>query len=167
MSSSSACSTTAKMTGISVAVTVGALSVLYWKRQDKKKLRRNLSFTSAYLAMGTYPEKAKYTEPIINATMYFDQLPSTEDIVEQAVQPFLAYDRLSMIPAKDKAGTMRPPSPPLDPRKLVRTIVVSKQEEIYDKIEEIFNDMLGDNPQRDDLPWWEFLRIEVRKGRCL
>jgi hypothetical protein len=157
-----------KMAGIATALAAGALGFLYLQRRKKRRtggIRRNMSFTSAYMAIGTYPEKAKYSEPIINAAMYFEELPTEEEIVEQAIKPMLAYDRLARIPNRDKAGTLRLPSPPLDPRKMVRKMVVSSLEELYRKIQDIFNEMLGDNPARGDLPWWEFLILEVREDR--
>ncbi|CAB9515820.1 expressed unknown protein [Seminavis robusta] len=128
----------------------------------RQRLCRNLSFTSAFMNMGTYPSQAKAPEDILHVCMYMESCPTDEDMVETAIQPMLVHDRFSMIPTRgDKTGTLRMPFPPLVPQKMMRRIQVTCTNHLHDTITELFQQPLGgDNNPRGDLPLWEFVLLE-------
>jgi hypothetical protein len=154
-----------------VAVTSSLILASYiWTRRRRKLLAydaletrprgRIMSFTSASMAMGAFPEEAKVPEPIINAAIFFKpgDCPQEHDLVD-VVSTFLQYERCAGIPMEGsnewriKIGTDS-----LDPIKLIRLIETKGDDAAtYDAITAHMQDALSEG--RGDLPWWELLLI--------
>lgn len=141
------------------AISTIFLSIAGRNKEPKKKERR-LSFTSVGLGLGSFPPAANVKEPIINASIYFDDCPSSEDVAESIVRPLLNYERLSHVP--DLGNRLCRPSSrnngSIEPIDMVRELSINGDELLLNRtIMEHCQDALGAG--RDDLPWWEILII--------
>lgn len=136
---------------------------LFAARQRKKnpKKKRNLSFTSAGLGLGTFPPQTNVKEPIINAAIYFDDCPLTKDVAQMIIKPLLMrYERLSHVPHLDQNifGPSSHKGGVVEPSDLIRILAIKGDEKLTnDTIVEHCQDCLGKG--RGDLPWWEILII--------
>ena len=85
---------------------------------------RKMSFTSAAMVMGPFPERAAVVDPILNAFILFRSIaecPSESDVLP-LVERLLAYERFSGIPvgmARKGNWTVKP-CENLDPKRLIR-----------------------------------------------
>jgi len=127
------------------------------------QMGRKMSFTSAGLAMGSWPESVKMCEPTINIVLYFETCPSVSALINEVVCKFLEYERFSGVPVvvgKDGSNDWRFRNvATCDPFQLVRTFTVNGDKELHALLEdEICGGQL--RVGRNDLPWWEFVRIE-------
>jgi hypothetical protein len=159
-----------------VAVTSAVLLGAYiWTRRRRKSaddaleerpLGRIMSFTSAAMAMGAFPEEAKVPEPIINAAIFFKpgDCPQERDLVD-VVLTFLQYERCAGIPVEgSNEWRITIGTDSLDPTKLIRLIETKGDDAAtYDSITAHMQDSLSQG--RGDLPWWELLLINVRVNK--
>lgn len=139
------------------------LSIAGRKKEPKKKERR-LSFTSVGLGLGSFPPKSNVKEPIINASIYFDTCPSSQDVAEVIVRPLLDYERMSHVPDLDNR-ICRPSGhgDDIKPMNMIRELSINGDEALLNRtIVEHCQDALGSG--RGDLPWWEILIIRNESG---
>ena len=119
------------------------------------------------MVLGVFPERAKVPETIINAAMFFDDLPADRDIVEKVIKPILTYDRLSGVPTrltpKGKQLHLQPCGDDLDTSRLVRRVSVEDGSTVVDTIFAHLQDSLAEG--RESLPWWEVLVVVDEKGK--
>lgn len=92
------------------AVVVGGVITAIWLKRkkdgDNGTLRkRRMSFNSANLVEGTFPEKDKVIQPVINTVLYFKKCPSDEAI-EATFRELLFYDRFRSCITRDKSGSI-------------------------------------------------------------
>ncbi|GMI44756.1 hypothetical protein TrCOL_g7085 [Triparma columacea] len=124
--------------------------------------KRKMSFTSASMAFGAWPEKVAMCEPTINATLYFDECPSVEGLVPLC-QVISSYERCAGIPEGTPGkADWRIKYVDFDPKDMIRTIEVKDDDEAHKAIE----GLLHDSTRNKGLPWWEIVRIEAPKGKA-
>jgi len=76
------------------------------KRKSKKikgepQLKRNISFTSAAMAMGSWPEERNVCDPVINVALVFpsiEECPSEDRLVSDVIRVMLQYERCAGVP---------------------------------------------------------------------
>ncbi|KAL3780270.1 hypothetical protein ACHAW5_001530 [Stephanodiscus triporus] len=126
-----------------------------------KETKRRLSFTSVGLGLGSFPPKANVKEPIINVAVYFAKAtdcPSSLDVAQLIIKPWLEYERLSQVPDFDRRIFRPSTLVEIKPVDLIREFHISGDEEFLNQtIVDHLQDTLGAG--RDDLPWWEILII--------
>mmetsp|Transcript_25745 Transcript_25745/g.39912 ORF Transcript_25745/g.39912 Transcript_25745/m.39912 type:complete len:533 (-) Transcript_25745:109-1707(-) len=129
-------------------------------KDDKEGLPRRLSFTSASMAMGPWPVETSMCEPIINATLFFDTVPSPEAL-RGLVEFALTFERMSGVPVGTEGKndwTMRKIHN-IDEERLVRVVKTScDDDELIRVIANHMQESLREG--RGELPWWEFLIID-------
>lgn len=164
----------------SMVLSVGVLmlALLYalkcYKRQQqqryptkkRRKLERQVSFTSSMIAGKVLPDHVDFPDSVINIYMEFAEgkCPSDEDLVTLIREKLLAYERLRQLPVVDKnSGRLSfLPLPSLDAQQLVRRITLETTKGgMYETIQQHLHDPLDDIHGRGALPWWEILVIEV------
>lgn len=156
---------------IVVPIATAAITLAWAFYKSKKsrtadQLPRRASFTSLGLALGTFPDEANVPEAIINTACYFksNDLPSTNAIECEIVQPLLAkYERMAMV-LDVKTGFFRQTTQPYKPKDLIRTIEINCSDEklVHRAIFDHHNDSLMEyNTTR---PWWEILVVD-NKGK--
>lgn len=134
------------------------------KKDDSKQLKRNISFTSAAMAMGSWPEEKNVCDPIINIALVFPSIkecPTEESLVSDVIPVMLQYERCAGVPrgTAGKNNWSFHPSDIIDAKKLVRTIEIEGDDSLLYKVSsDHMNDDLRNG--RDDLPWWEYLIIK-------
>ena len=151
------------------AVAVGSLVLAYYyyySASSKKmgKHKREVSFTSLGLALGTFPEKSKCQSPIINSACLFakGECPTVAEVAEQIVQPLLVHERFAQS-LDITTSQFRPPIQPYKASDLVRELVIDGDENRT--IQTVFEHLDDDLDQgRSDLPWWEILIVR-NQGR--
>ena len=121
---------------------------------------RKMSFTSASMAFGAWPERANMCEPTINCGVYFDDCPKAADLIP-VCQAMSLYERCAGVPV----GTVgkndwRMKRVDFRLESMIRTIRASSEEEVHSVIENTLHDSLRNR----DLPWWEIVRIEAPAG---
>jgi len=142
-----------------VALVVGYYVVSSKKKRSKQKLRREVSFTSLGLALGTFPEQANVPKATVNTAMYFrkGECPTVNTVAEQMVEPLLVYERFSQS-LDMQTHQFRPPSQSYTALDLVRELVINGDENLTTQtVFAHLQDVLEDG--RKDLPWWEILII--------
>eukprot|EP00571_Detonula_confervacea_P010981 CAMPEP_0172303904 /NCGR_PEP_ID=MMETSP1058-20130122/5406_1 /TAXON_ID=83371 /ORGANISM="Detonula confervacea, Strain CCMP 353" /LENGTH=505 /DNA_ID=CAMNT_0013014941 /DNA_START=251 /DNA_END=1768 /DNA_ORIENTATION=- len=139
------------------------LSIAGRKKETKKE--RRLSFTSVGLGLGSFPPESNVKEPIINASVYFDNnnCPSSQDVAEMIVRPLLDYERMSHVPDLDNRKCRPSSHGDVQPMDLIRELSINGDEKLLNQtIVEHCQDTLGSG--RGDLPWWEILIIRNEDG---
>ena len=150
--------------GAATAVVVG-LSQLGKRKKKKKSLQRQWSFTSMSMVHGAFPKHVNYPEPIINAVLYFQDCPNKDEIVSKLVTKITAYERFASVPDAD-AGFGRLVED-LDVSRLVRHVPIDcDQEGVHEVLQELLH-YPGLENDRDGLPWWELVVLDVRRNRSL
>eukprot|EP00520_Triparma_pacifica_P006539 CAMPEP_0118667660 /NCGR_PEP_ID=MMETSP0785-20121206/19912_1 /TAXON_ID=91992 /ORGANISM="Bolidomonas pacifica, Strain CCMP 1866" /LENGTH=471 /DNA_ID=CAMNT_0006562143 /DNA_START=14 /DNA_END=1430 /DNA_ORIENTATION=- len=130
------------------------------KYEEANFSKRKMSFTSASMAFGAWPEKVNMCEPTINATLYFDTCPTVEGLVPLC-QVVSSYERCAGIPEGTPGkADWRIKFVDFEPKDMIRTIKASSDDEVHTKIE----NLLHDSTRNRNLPWWEIVRIEAPKG---
>eukprot|EP00519_Triparma_laevis_P004711 CAMPEP_0182501944 /NCGR_PEP_ID=MMETSP1321-20130603/12394_1 /TAXON_ID=91990 /ORGANISM="Bolidomonas sp., Strain RCC1657" /LENGTH=477 /DNA_ID=CAMNT_0024706719 /DNA_START=29 /DNA_END=1462 /DNA_ORIENTATION=+ len=128
----------------------------YAERDADGLSARKMSFTSASMAFGAWPEAVKMCEPTINATLFFKTCPSVEGLVP-LVQVVSSYERCSGVPEGTPGkADWRIRYVDFKPEDMIRTISVNSPDEIHGTIE----GLLHDSCRNKGLPWWEIVRIE-------
>jgi len=130
-----------------LAVLLGTFVVNIMTSHAKHK--RSWSFTSRSMIHGVFPNKVNAPDTIINGVMYFDKLPTEQDLAAQVVTPMLEYERLSAVTGTAVA---------LDPLDLIRKVKTSGDDTETNRIiqEQWQMQLVNDVGQ----PWWEFLLVE-------
>lgn len=137
-----------------------------WK--PKNSHRRRISFTSASMAMGPWPEKVNMCDPIINAAIFMDEIPDRIELLK-LVEHALTFERMAGVPT----GTVGKNDwyfreiEQIDPNSLIREVSMAGNErDLIDFIGVHMQDSLRDPVSRgQELPWWEFLVIK-NTGTC-
>lgn len=134
--------------------------------EDGRRLSRRISFTSASMAMGAFPESSSMSrcQPIINGVLIYGpgDLPSQEEFSKAALKVLL-FDRCAGIPVgtigkndwrfRECRGVRE------EPQRMVRTIGFSGGEDaLFEIVGEHMQDDLREG--RGDLPWWELLVLK-------
>jgi len=110
------------------------------------------------MALGSFPARVQSPEHVINAALMFNDCPSPQDVVDQIVKRFLEYERFNVIPEPEK-GTSRHCAKDLDPSRLVRHVVIKGDKQLtWDTLRA---HLLDPVTEKEDLPWWEVLIVEV------
>ena len=65
-----------------------------WNNTDTSELSRRMSFTSASMAFGSFPDDCNMCDPIINAAIFMKELPEMEDMIKM-VNYALSFERMS------------------------------------------------------------------------
>lgn len=155
--------TPALLLGSGILAGLAGVTAYLFSRKDKRQRKRRLSFTSVGLGIGSFPPEANVREPIINAAVYFDELPSRSSVEAQIVGPLLAYERLSHVPDLERRVCRRSSRGDVAADQLVREVQISGDEALLNQtIVEHCPDPLSCG--REDLPWWEILIIRNTAG---
>lgn len=133
-----------------IVTTVLILPVLYLKymflirnkkkrSKDGSKLKRNISFTSAAMAMGSWPEERNVCDPVINIALLFPscaECPSEDRLVSDVIKVMLQYERCAGVPrgTVGKNNWSFHSSGNIDPKKLVRTIEIEGDDALLYKV---------------------------------
>ena len=154
-------------TPVLVAGVVGGVLFLFasvviitGKKKRRPPLGRSWSYTSEGMRVGCFPEPLNAPPTVINVALYFDDLPSVDDLATQIIQPLLAYERFRLVPSDN--GLRESTNKDYKAKSFVRNILVSKPfsvEKLHATIVESLSYPL--DKDRDDLPWWEIVRIET------
>lgn len=133
---------------------------------------RRISFTSASMAMGAFPEKTKINHSIINATLLFESASEcpTESDLQDSIEHVLTFDRFSGIPQGTigKNNWIVSPLEPssIDKSRFVRTVEINEDgsdEKLFDTISNHMQDSLktyvDETGKSVEKPWWEFLIV--------
>ena len=98
-----------------------------WK--PKNSHRRRISFTSASMAMGPWPEKVNMCDPIINAAIFMDEIPDRIELLK-LVEHALTFERMAGVPT----GTIGKNDwyfreiEQIDPNSLIREVTMAENE---------------------------------------
>jgi hypothetical protein len=145
-----------------VLVTTVVVAWFYSKKpkQRSDNVTRRWSYTSAGMAIGAFPAKANTPDPIINAVMFFQECPRTQEIVNQIVTKMLQYERLNSV--YDTITGKSRPCENLDPQDLVRVIKVqgSDEDSLMAIVDQQMHHPLSEGSRGELLPWWEFLVLQ-------
>jgi diacylglycerol O-acyltransferase / wax synthase len=143
-----------------VLVTSAVVAWLYIKKQRSDDGTKRWSYTSHGMAVGSFPAKANYPDPIINAVMFFQECPRAHEIVNQIVSKMLQYERLNSV--YDASTGKSRPCENLDPNDLVRVIKVqgSDQDALMKIVDQQMHHPLSEGSRGELLPWWEFLVLQ-------
>jgi diacylglycerol O-acyltransferase / wax synthase len=145
-----------------VLVTTVVVAWFYSKKpkQRSDNVTRRWSYTSAGMAIGAFPAKANTPDPIINAVMFFQECPRTQEIVNQIVTKMLQYERLNSV--YDTITGKSRLCENLDPQDLVRVIKVqgSDQDSLMAIVDQQMHYPLSEGSRGELLPWWEFLVLQ-------
>jgi len=138
--------------------------------QENELGGRRMSFTSAGIAMGPLPTKAKLPDATIHILMYFESvesLPSEDDLVP-VVRKAFEYERLAGTPTGifgKNNWRFQKCDPPIHPQRMIRSanVLCKTSDAVINIIEEEMDlSLRGRKVDTDDnrcLPWWEFFRI--------
>jgi hypothetical protein len=172
-------------------ITVSALGV-YWMHMQKSKRTKNkdttsstsettttntsmkatrprrMSFTSAAIAMGCFPDEVNFSEPIIHTLVSFKDIndcPEEEAIVPLVERLIDEVERMAGIP-KRYGGSSEwhiERCPKIDPTKMIRTFDVHHDciDGMADEVQNLRNNYQLESEDRN-LPWWEFCLIRNR-----
>jgi hypothetical protein len=146
--------------GAAVVVT-GALVMLFrrWTASRSPRRGRAMSFGSACLANGVFPEPAKAWETIINTVMYFDKCPSLEKVVA-VCEGLMFYDRFRSalrILGPGRSEFVDISSSISIERDIIRTLEVGSDEEMTAKIDELCSNPF---PVGETHPLFMFYRLQ-------
>ena len=124
--------------------------------------KRKMSFTSASMAFGAWPDSVDMCEPTINAALFFDRCPSVEGL-RPLVDTMKQYDRCNGVPT----GTVgrddwRIKFVEFKAEDIIRTVKVKSGAAIIPTIEGLLHDSCRGKP---GLPWWEIVRVEAPAGQ--
>mgnify|MGYP003939555125 CR=1 FL=1 len=126
----------------------------------KPRFGRRLSYNSAAMAFGAYPDQTNMCEPTINAAAYFDKCPSVEALIPLAAR-LLTYERCSGIPVgSDGKNDWKVQLVDAKPVDMIRSVSVKNNDELHQAIE----DGMCTSCRKENLPWWEFVRIVNSNG---
>ena len=127
-----------------------------------------MSFTSAAIAMGCFPDEVNFSEPIIHALVSFKDIndcPEEEAIVPLVERLIDEVERMAGIP-KRYGGSSEwhiERCPKIDPTKMIRTFDVHHDciDGMADEVQNLRNNYQLESEDRN-LPWWEFCLIRNR-----
>jgi hypothetical protein len=148
--------------GITASITALAVSKMDLFKRDKKKLGHRMSFTSAAMAMGCFPERINLGDFIINIIITFDRkdTPTMEDILP-LIQKLFKYDRLSGLPV-GRAGSpdwyIQKIDSVVDPNRMIRVINTSC--DTKEDLASVIQQQRDFSVRRRETPWWEFVLVK-------
>ena len=116
---------------------------------------RSMSFNSQAMMAGAFPAECKQAPPIINSLLLFNECPS-KDLIIQNCKGFVDYKRSRCTPVL-RGGEWIMTDVELNLNNHVSTVVVSSEDSIMDKIDEI---MKTDLDGYGEKPLWHIVRIE-------
>ena len=87
----------------STSAAVAAVMAISYMLLKPKGKKRRLSFTSQIMAAGSWPSGFDMAEPIINAVLTFDKLPSLDN-VRSLIRQVMKYDRMGGVCTRDNSG---------------------------------------------------------------
>ncbi len=91
--------------GMGIAISAGAAYIYRsWKGKDTR--RRSLSFNSKVMLTGAFPDDAAVAAPIINILMFFEVLPTIEELEKSITDNLVFYDRFRCTVRKASDGGM-------------------------------------------------------------
>jgi len=152
--------------GLASLVVVSTVLMMFWKaRKNAKKNKekhggRRISFTSAVMAMNSFPEERNVCDPIINACLFFEDCPCDDDMMK-VIDVMLEYERCAGIPTpgNGKNDWSFEKCLNVDREKFIRRIEMDGDDkELHKLIEENFAVNLRSSER--NLPWWEILVIQ-------
>eukprot|EP01039_Chlorochromonas_danica_P008358 gene8362-9212_t len=124
---------------------------------------RSLSFSSATLLSGTFPEKAAVRQPIVNGVLYFNTCPDLEAIIKN-VEYLMYYDRMrsGTIIVNGKPELVDLEDVPQCARDIVTSTIVNNDQELQDVVNKIVATEIEFEEKK---ALWRMHRIENRNGR--
>lgn len=147
----------------SMGATVAAVMAISYMLLKPKGKKRRLSFTSQIMAAGAWPSGFDMAEPIINAVLTFDKLPSLDN-VRSLIRQVMKYDRMGGVCTRDNSGAWgfdrreEPPSA-AEVEKHLTVFEVHGQAEFWAKVHEICMGGLH-SPDKAIDPWWEYVVLK-------
>ena len=139
-----------------------------FRAKSKKRVKRRLSFTSQIMAAGAWPNGFDMAEPIINAVLTFENLPSLSNI-KSVIRQVMAYDRMGGACTRDSSGAWG-----FDPRtapptageveKHLTVMEVAGEAALWAKAHEVCMCGLHALDKAKD-PWWEFVLLKNTRSK--
>lgn len=155
--------TIAAVLTLSGAATLAVCVMLVLRRKRRKhrdkSFPRRWSYTSVGLVRGAFPSFVDFPEFVIHTALFFEVCPTKEDILTDVIPKIIQYERFAHVP--DWKAESCKPLENLDVSRLVRTVTIDcDQSGVLTALEDLVRQPLT-LEGRDDLPWWEFVILDV------
>jgi hypothetical protein len=138
---------------VAIAAVIGFVWLYWSKKREDPGQPRKWSFTSQGIALGSFPERANYPDPIIHVVLFMDPCPTVEELIEKVVAKMLVYERLSGV-FDARTGRILP-CPDLDPHDMVRLVEFEggADQDFLAQTEELIHNPLSEGARGKLLPW--------------